>query len=67
VRQCQEANNDSATTRQRLRDHMREAERRMLVRLRDEGAIGDEVLLDLERDLDLDAIRGGSGHAVLKA
>ena len=36
----------------------------MLVRLRDEGAIGDEVLLDLERDLDLDAIRGGaSGHA----
>jgi Na+/H+ antiporter len=68
VRQCQEASGDSAQTRQRLRDHMREAERRVLVRLRDEGAIGDEVLLELERDLDLDAIRGAStGHTMAKA
>ena len=41
----------------------------MLIRLRDEGAIGDEVLLELEQELDLDALRGsgavpshGSSH-----
>jgi CPA1 family monovalent cation:H+ antiporter len=38
------------------------AERRMLVRLRNEGAISDEVLRDLEQELDLDAIRAGGGH-----
>lgn len=43
--------------RHRLRERMREAERRMLVRLRNEGAISDEVLRELEQELDLDAMR----------
>ncbi|MEQ1694053.1 MAG: Na+/H+ antiporter, partial [Gemmatimonas sp.] len=58
VRLHKEVNRDAATARFRLRQHMREAERRMLVRLRDEGAIGDEVLVELEQELDLDALRG---------
>jgi CPA1 family monovalent cation:H+ antiporter len=52
---------DSAE-RRRLRMVMIAAERRMLVRLRNEGAISDEVLRDLEQELDLDAIRAGGGH-----
>jgi CPA1 family monovalent cation:H+ antiporter len=47
--------------RRRLRMGMIAAERRMLVRLRNEGAISDEVLRDLEQELDLDAIRAGGG------
>ena len=47
--------------RRRLRMHMVGAERRMLVRLRNEGAISDEVLRELEQELDLEAIRLGSG------
>lgn len=47
--------------RRRLRLEMIHAERRMLVRLRNEGAISDEVLRDLETELDLDAIRLGGG------
>lgn len=43
--------------RHRLRARMREAERRMLIRLRNEGAISDEVLRELEQELDLDAMR----------
>ncbi|MFN9309493.1 MAG: hypothetical protein ACK5WJ_05785, partial [Gemmatimonas sp.] len=46
-----------APARHRLRERMREAERRMLVRLRNEGAISDEVLRELEQELDLDAMR----------
>ena len=46
-----------ALARHRLRERMREAERRMLVRLRNEGAISDEVLRELEQELDLDAMR----------
>jgi CPA1 family monovalent cation:H+ antiporter len=46
-----------ARERHRLRERMREAERRMLVRLRNEGAISDEVLRELEQELDLDAMR----------
>lgn len=49
--------------RRRLRLGMINAERRMLVRLRNEGAISDEVLRDLEQELDLDAIRLGGGAA----
>jgi len=30
----------------------------LLVRLRNEGAISDEVLRELERELDFDALRG---------
>jgi len=47
-----------ASTRHALRARMRDAERRMLVRLRNEGAISDEVLRELEQELDLDALRG---------
>lgn len=50
-------------SRRQLRVRMREAERRMLVRLRNEGAISDEVLRELEQELDLDAMRGESDHA----
>jgi CPA1 family monovalent cation:H+ antiporter len=37
------------------------AERRMLIRLRDEDAISDEVLRGLEQELDLEAVRAGAG------
>jgi CPA1 family monovalent cation:H+ antiporter len=47
--------------RRRLRAQMIREERRMLVRLRNEGAISDEVLRELEHELDLDAIRAGAG------
>jgi CPA1 family monovalent cation:H+ antiporter len=39
------------------------AERRMLVRLRNEDAISDEVLRALELELDLEAVRVGAGEA----
>ena len=48
--------------RRRLRTEMLRAERRMLVRLRNEGAISDEVLLELEHELDLEALRAGAGE-----
>ncbi len=54
---------DSVSGRRRLRRGMLDAERRMLVRLRNEGAISDEVLRELEQDLDLEAIRAGVGEA----
>lgn len=49
--------------RRRLRAGMIGAERRMLVRLRNEGAISDEVLRELEQELDLEAVRAGLGDA----
>lgn len=48
--------------RRRLRAAMIAAERRMLVRLRNEDAISDEVLRDLEQELDLEAMRVGTGN-----
>ncbi|MEO7962870.1 MAG: Na+/H+ antiporter, partial [Gemmatimonadaceae bacterium] len=45
----------------KLRTEMIRAERRMLVRLRNEGAISDEVLLELEQALDHEAVRVGAG------
>ncbi len=48
--------------RKRLRSGMINAERRILVRLRNEGAISDEVLRDLEQELDLEAIRVGGAR-----
>ena len=48
--------------RRRLRAEMLRAERRMLVRLRNEGAISDDVLLRLEQELDLEALRAGAGE-----
>jgi monovalent cation/hydrogen antiporter len=48
--------------RRRLRSAMLRAERRMLVRLRNEGAISDDVLRELEQELDLEAVRVGVGE-----
>jgi CPA1 family monovalent cation:H+ antiporter len=48
--------------RRRLRGEMLRAERRMLVRLRNEGAISDDVLRELEQELDLEAVRVGAGE-----
>lgn len=48
--------------RRRLRGEMLRAERRMLVRLRNEGAISDEVLRELEQEIDLEAVRVGAGE-----
>lgn len=48
--------------RRRLRTEMLRAERRMLVRLRNEGAISDDVLRQLEQELDLEAVRVGAGE-----
>ena len=47
--------------RRRLRLGMIAAERRMLIRLRNEGAISDDVLRELEQELDLDSVRVGAG------
>ena len=47
--------------RRRLRGAMLRAERRMLVRLRNEGAISDDVLRELEQELDLESVRVGVG------
>ncbi|HTE47546.1 MAG TPA: cation:proton antiporter, partial [Gemmatimonadaceae bacterium] len=47
--------------RRRLRLGMISAERRMLIRLRNEDAISDDVLRALEQELDLEAIRAGAG------
>jgi len=40
----------------RLRTEVLEAGRRALIRLRDEGAISDEVLQRLEQELDVEAL-----------
>jgi CPA1 family monovalent cation:H+ antiporter len=48
--------------RRRLRGEMLRAERRMLVRLRNEGVISDDVLRELEQELDLEAVRVGVGE-----
>ena len=53
----------SFEARRRLRLAMIDAERRMLLRLRDEDAISDEVLRSLEQELDLEAVRAGGGSA----
>ncbi len=52
-----QGNRVSRAGRARLRSRMLEAERRMLIRLRNEGAISDEVLRTLEDELDLDTLR----------
>jgi monovalent cation/hydrogen antiporter len=58
--QSTEHDGDGFSGRRRLRSEMLEAERRMLIRLRNEGAISDDVLRELEQDLDLEAIRVGA-------
>jgi monovalent cation/hydrogen antiporter len=54
----------SAAGRRRLRLEMLAAQRRMLLRLRNEEAISDEVMRTLEQELDLEAIRVGAGGEV---
>jgi CPA1 family monovalent cation:H+ antiporter len=49
-------------THRRVRLATVQARRRALVRLRDEGAISDEVLLTLESELDYEALRLGAGN-----
>ncbi|MEO8202200.1 MAG: Na+/H+ antiporter [Gemmatimonadota bacterium] len=56
------ASESQSNQSRRLRADLLRAERRAMVRLRDEGAIGDEVLLELERELDSEAIRLGAGE-----
>jgi monovalent cation/hydrogen antiporter len=51
-----------ATSYRRLRTAMIGAERRAIVKLRDEGAIGDEVLRRVQRDLDLETMLLESGE-----
>jgi len=53
---------DGLEASRRLRAEVLRAERRAMVRLRDEGAISDEVLQELERELDVEAIRLGAGE-----
>jgi hypothetical protein len=45
-----------ATGHRRLSRAIIEAERRALIQLRDRGAIGDEVLRRVQRDLDLETM-----------
>ena len=44
---------------QRVRREVLAAEREVIIRLRDEGTIGDEALRAIERDLDLEELRLG--------
>ena len=58
-----EEHGGSYVGRRRLRLAMINAERRMLIRLRNEDAISDEVLRALEQELDFEAVRAGAGEA----
>jgi Na+/H+ antiporter len=51
-----------ATGYRRLRSAMIDAERRAIIGLRDQGAIGDEVLRRVQRDLDLETMLLESGE-----
>jgi CPA1 family monovalent cation:H+ antiporter len=53
---------ETAAAQRRLRHETLSAERRTLIRLRDEGVIGDDVLHRLEYELDVEAIRIGLGE-----
>jgi hypothetical protein len=48
---------------QRMVREVLDAQRRRVVELRNEGAISDEVLRELEQELDLDALRARAGEA----
>jgi monovalent cation/hydrogen antiporter len=56
-----EEHGGSFAGRRRLRGAMIDAERRMLIRLRNEDAISDDVLHALEHELDLESVRDGAG------
>lgn len=47
---------EKMATRLRLRAGMLDAERRKLLRLRDGGEIGDEVMFEVQRHLDLEDV-----------
>jgi CPA1 family monovalent cation:H+ antiporter len=55
---------DFAETQRRLRATAIAAERHELIRMRNRGEIGDEVLHEVERELDVEALRQGIGHVV---
>jgi CPA1 family monovalent cation:H+ antiporter len=57
-----ECSAERAAAQRRLRHETLSAERRALIRLRDDGVIGDEVLHRLEHELDVEAIRIGLGE-----
>ncbi len=56
------AGRDTTDAHKRLRGEVLRAERRALIRLRDEDAISDEVLQHLEEELDVEALRIGVGE-----
>ena len=60
--QANEQRGGSFVGRRRLRLAMIGAERRMLIRLRNEDAISDDVLRTLEQELDLEAVRTAAGE-----
>ncbi len=47
-----------------LRAEAHHAERKAVIELRNRGEIGDDVLLDVERELDVEAMRNGIGDLV---
>jgi Na+/H+ antiporter len=61
--QMSDQHGGSFAGRRRLRRAMIDAERRMLIRLRNEDAISDDVLRALELELDLEAVRTGDGES----
>ena len=61
--QMNEHHGGSHEGRRRLRAGMIAAERRMLIRLRNENEISDDVLRLLEQELDLEAVRAGGGES----
>lgn len=67
IRHTHHASTDHPEAEERLRAIRRMrlgtvgAKRRTLIQLRDEGAISDEVLLELEAELDFEALRLGAG------
>jgi CPA1 family monovalent cation:H+ antiporter len=55
---------DFAETQRRLRAEALAAERHALIQLRNRGEISDDVLHEVERELDVEALRLGVGHVV---
>ena len=43
-----------------IRNAVLDAEREAVIGLRDDGIIGDEVLMRVQRDLDLESLRSGA-------
>jgi len=62
-----ECSPEAAAAQRRLRHEALVAERRVVIRLRDEGVISDEVLHRIEHELDVEAIRIGLGEHRLPA